>query len=1035
MTEVAAALGISADSSGLASAVRELRNIDDAARGAVEGLGGFGRAADKAGAAAASIGTASDKAARDASKLESAYDRVRSAIDPIYASSKKYESALRTLTAAERAHIITGDELVRLNDMATGKYLALKNAVDQAAAAESKAASARAQAQTQYERLRASVDKVFASSKQYEAGLNSLNTLLAAGDITQKQYDTTLGMLATKLLQVKTNTDSLAASTASAKRQQDQALRAYEQTRAAIDPMFAASKRYEAALENLNEALRRNIISQQQYNALSDQAANAHLGLAGAANATAGAMNGSRYAITNASFQLQDFAVQVASGQSAMVAFTQQFPQLLGALGFTSKLAVWGAIAGTVVAAAGAIYMAWSRAKDVSEESDTALEKYNQTLQRYVQLAGSGADASNAMARNMGNISLGRTFEAFSQSLDDFRVKAEGTFTFWEKMMSNEGALGNKGGGAAGVQDMLDSIAEAFAKPQAEASRLYASIQQLASVPPTSLNEIVTQAESLDAAFRAAYGTMSRAPEGVQEIWTQVVDMGIAAANEIDASMQKIGANLGQVNAQITAAIEKQRQQKAYADDYLTASQQTVDMLSAIRAYGEDSAQVEAMRRDHALANADAMFQQQGIAGQLLVDLNNAAAATYDAEAATSEWAARMADVNAQLQGAFSLLNSIGGGMVAAAGIRAANKVLDAGGTAIAAEQARRRREEELRLYNEQDAMVARGQSTPGVANMALENQRQQWEAEDAYQARIEAQREAEREAAKAARGGGRGRKPAKSEAMKEAEREQKRMENDADRIYEKTRTNLERLAIEQQELNELYAEGYFGPVGSVTAMDTLSRAMKDVAEQYDPVLQKQKEWTDSMISGFAAMWTGGQTFLDTLANIAMKLAEMAAMEAFTTIFESSGIQKTIGSVIGSVFGVQMNAKGGVYNNSPSLSAYSNSVVSSPTMFAFAKGAGLMGEAGPEAIMPLTRGPDGRLGVSAENVRGADAKNMVSRAQIDLNVKAVPGDMFVPVVEEIAGKQADLRVTRASEAADRALPDRIAEHMADPRYR
>ncbi|EJK6002368.1 phage tail tape measure protein, partial [Salmonella enterica] len=46
--------------------------------------------------------------------------------------------------------------------------------------------------------------------------------------------------------------------------------------------------------------------------------------------------------------------------------------------------------------------------------------------------------------------------------------------------------------------------------------------------------------------------------------------------------------------------------------------------------------------------------------------------------------------------------------------------------------------------------------------------------------------------------------------------------------------------------------------------------------------------------------------------------------------------------------GLQLNAKGGAYA-SASLSAYSNSIVSSPTYFAFAKGAGLMGEAGPEA--------------------------------------------------------------------------------------
>ncbi|CAI0713257.1 Phage-related minor tail protein [Serratia entomophila] len=58
------------------------------------------------------------------------------------------------------------------------------------------------------------------------------------------------------------------------------------------------------------------------------------------------------------------------------------------------------------------------------------------------------------------------------------------------------------------------------------------------------------------------------------------------------------------------------------------------------------------------------------------------------------------------------------------------------------------------------------------------------------------------------------------------------------------------------------------------------------------------------------------------------------------------------------------NARGGVYA-SPSLSAYSGQVVSSPTLFAFARGAGLMGEAGPEAIMPLKRGADGSLGVRA----------------------------------------------------------------------
>lgn len=67
------------------------------------------------------------------------------------------------------------------------------------------------------------------------------------------------------------------------------------------------------------------------------------------------------------------------------------------------------------------------------------------------------------------------------------------------------------------------------------------------------------------------------------------------------------------------------------------------------------------------------------------------------------------------------------------------------------------------------------------------------------------------------------------------------------------------------------------------------------------------------------------------------------------------------------------NAKGGVYGSDVSAFAkggtFTNQIVTSPTLFKFARGSGfgtgLMGEAGPEAIMPLRRGADGTLGVEA----------------------------------------------------------------------
>lgn len=86
---------------------------------------------------------------------------------------------------------------------------------------------------------------------------------------------------------------------------------------------------------------------------------------------------------------------------------------------------------------------------------------------------------------------------------------------------------------------------------------------------------------------------------------------------------------------------------------------------------------------------------------------------------------------------------------------------------------------------------------------------------------------------------------------------------------------------------------------------------------------------------------------------------------------------KTGLGVAGPNFGL---AKGGVFDSN-GISAFakggmfSNSIVSSPTLFKFADGGamrtGVMGEAGPEAIMPLRRGSDGRLGVEARGLREA----------------------------------------------------------------
>jgi tape measure domain-containing protein len=76
----------------------------------------------------------------------------------------------------------------------------------------------------------------------------------------------------------------------------------------------------------------------------------------------------------------------------------------------------------------------------------------------------------------------------------------------------------------------------------------------------------------------------------------------------------------------------------------------------------------------------------------------------------------------------------------------------------------------------------------------------------------------------------------------------------------------------------------------------------------------------------------------------------------------------------------EQNAKGGVYDAYGKAAreyaaggAFTNQVVSQPTYFRYGGGLGVMGEAGPEAIVPLARGGDGRLGVSAFGGQGGAA--------------------------------------------------------------
>ncbi|EHB3636361.1 phage tail tape measure protein [Salmonella enterica] len=141
---------------------------------------------------------------------------------------------------------------------------------------------------------------------------------------------------------------------------------------------------------------------------------------------------------------------------------------------------------------------------------------------------------------------------------------------------------------------------------------------------------------------------------------------------------------------------------------------------------------------------------------------------------------------------------------------------------------------------------------------------------------------------------------------------------------------------------------------------DLVNNAMTGLVGNISDALSGNKvDWEDWASSVLQSM----QKIILNAMIVNSLQSSMGSGGFFSGLFGSSaGGSTPSGAYNSAASGLQLNAKGGAYA-SASLSAYSNSIVSSPTYFAFAKGAGLMGEAGPEAIMPLTRSADGSLGV------------------------------------------------------------------------
>ncbi len=204
---------------------------------------------------------------------------------------------------------------------------------------------------------------------------------------------------------------------------------------------------------------------------------------------------------------------------------------------------------------------------------------------------------------------------------------------------------------------------------------------------------------------------------------------------------------------------------------------------------------------------------------------------------------------------------------------------------------------------------------------------------------------------------------------------------------------------------------------------------------------------TNSISTNMTDLLTGATSLKDGMSNIFMSLGETViktliqmATQALITKAIMASFGGGAGGMFGSLFGgasgaassgtalqsfgssFAFNALGGVYD-SPSLSAYSGGVYSTPQYFAFAKGAGVFGEAGPEAIMPLTRGADGSLGVRAVGRESPAVQNAAKQIQAQPRIA-----VSVDARSTFTGKPDDITM-QAIERRNDALEQRIVNTL------
>jgi len=816
---------------------------------------------------------------------------------------------------------------------------------------------------------------------------------------------------------------------------------------------YAAQVRLRAAQMRLSQAHRQGIITAEEYRRqlarLGDSAQNSsrHMSRAGVAMQQTG-------------YQVGDFIVQIQSGQNPMIAFGQQATQLVGALymlpaatlassvsilGLSVSVGILIASLGIIIPLATAIGAAFMRAsgstrklKEIVTELETSSNNLITSLNNIKddtldQTFGDLADEVSRLESAMvsleaisARLSLADTLKALEKEAKAgiFTQMGQGGLNIL-RFVDPTDAFGS-GTGLFGMMTSEDVDEAKFAKLGLDMSaavfRGYTeNLQALAAKGDTegviiAFSEMAKDAtdgvEGINLSGIALLRTLRSAAISAAKM-TAELNGSAGAARDLAEDNKNLGEQLlSHVKLYKKALNERKESQKSFREQ-LYAQSQALTLLTIESELGKKSSAYRSELVAQEAERLQKLLDQKSIteaSAKEALALFKTTLDVNDAIANGADSAKSLADELKEADAAMSSLLNVGSLEAKLAGLVAETAAIKSGADAASA-----------------SLVATELTKAEAVRDKALTGDKDPLEVTKAYQDRVDLinkvgdatigrneAREAAKEASKKAGG--------KSSQKQLAEFLTKKKE-EAD-----LQSQLVGLFGTEREIqSELLKarEDYFGvltPLQDEELENTLRQTAATKEQQ--AVLEEAKAQQEDLAQSIAgSMGDAFMSIIDGTASVKDAFKSMASA-IIKELLQVLVIKRLVGSVGGDgVAGTGLagwlsktlpSANGNVFSGGSHVQAYANGgVVGGPTYFPMSGGkTGLMGEAGPEAIMPLKRGANGKLGVQME---GGGGDNVVINQSF--NFQANGDDSVKKLIAQAAPKIAQM--TKSSMLDDR----------------